>query len=101
MRASWQSTHHSVEDTLSSGLPGIQGHSGLLQQLLVHHFDLGLGLDAFLQTVQTFVMSQLEGVDLSRGHVQDVHDLEEQEGIIRSLFTLQKQTSPFIYSKMF
>lgn len=70
--------HHSVQHALSSGFPGVQGHASLLQQLLVHHLDLGLGLDAFLQTVEALLWRQLEGVDLSRGHVQDVDHLEEE-----------------------
>ena len=83
-------TYHSVQDTLCSRLPGIQWHSGLLQQLLVHHLDPGLGLDAFLQTVETFVRHQLERVDLSCGHVQDVDDLERQE---KKLLVQKAQTN--------
>lgn len=73
------STHHSIQDTLCSGLPGVQRHPRLLQQLLVHHLDLGFSLDSHLQTVETLVWSQLEGVDLSGGHVQDVDDLEKKQ----------------------
>lgn len=70
--------HHSVQHTLGGGFAGVQGHAGLLQQLLVHHLDLGLGLDAFLQAVEALLWRQLERVDLSCGHVQDVDHLEER-----------------------
>lgn len=69
-------THHAVQDTLGSGLPGIQRHAGLLQQLLVGDFDLGLRLDALLQAVEVLIRSQLEGVHLRRRHVQNVDDLK-------------------------
>lgn len=75
----FERTHHSVQDTLSSGLPGIQGHAGLLQQFLVGNVDLGLGLDAFLQAVEVLVCGQLERVDLRGGHVQNVDNLKEHQ----------------------
>lgn len=71
-------THHAVQDTLSSGLPGIQRHAGLLQQLLVRYLDLGLSLDTFLQAVEVFICSQLKGVDLRGCHVQNVDNLEHK-----------------------
>lgn len=72
-------THHSVQDTLSSGLPGIQRHAGLLQQLLVRYINLGLSLDTFLQAVEVFICSQLERVDLRSRHVQNVDDLKQRK----------------------
>lgn len=72
-------THHSIQDTLSSGLPGVQRHAGLLQQLLVRYLDLGLSLDAFLQAVEVFICSELKRVDLRGGHVQNVDDLKQHK----------------------
>lgn len=73
-----QFTHHSVQHALSGRFPGVQGHASLLQQFLAHHLDLGLCLNAFLQAVEALLCRQLEGVDLSCGHVQDVDHLEEK-----------------------
>lgn len=80
--AKWnQSPYHPVEDTLGCSLPGVQRHPCLLQQLLVDQLDLGLSFDAALQAMEALLWDQLEGVDLGRGHVQDVDNLQMRENI--------------------
>lgn len=88
--------YHSIQHTLSGRFPGIQRHASLLQQLLAHHLNLGLCLDAFLQAVEALLWRQLEGVDLSCRHVQDVDHLQEKtqhdQGFLRNLIFLFRQT---------
>lgn len=69
--------HHSIQHALSGGFPGVERHTSLLQQLLVHHLNLGLCLYAFLQTMEALFRRQLEGVDLGCGHVQNVDHLDK------------------------